>query len=214
MVHVGILGSGPVGQTLAKGFLRLGYEVKIGTRDAGKLKDWLEGDGKGATTGSPGEAATFGDMIVLAASWNGVENILSLAGADNMAGKVLIDVTNPLDFSKGPPPRPALAYPSSAGEAVQNWVPKARVVKAFNILTASNMIDARLQEGVADLFIAGNDPAAKAEVAALASAWNWNSVNDMGDISQAYWVESLAMIWIQFGFHHNHWTHAFKLLKK
>ena len=213
-MKVGILGSGVVGQSLAKGFLHLGHEVKIGTRETAKLNEWLNGDGKGATTGSFSDAAKFGDLIVLATNWGGSENALKLAGPENMEYKILIDVTNPLDFSKGPPPRPGLQYPASAGEFVQRWVPKARVVKAFNIVSANTMIDARLQEGVADLFIAGNDPAAKAEVTALAKAWHWNSVNDMGNISEAFWLESLAMIWIRFGFHHQHWTHAFKLLKK
>jgi 8-hydroxy-5-deazaflavin:NADPH oxidoreductase len=213
-MRIGILGSGPVGQTLGKGFLRLGHAVKIGTRDAAKLKAWAEEAGPQASVGTFAEAAEFGEMAVLAAHWSGVENVLRLAEPDRLAGKILIDVTNPLDFSQGPPPRMAVAYPSSGGACVQDWAPQAKVVKAFNIVAASYMVDARLQEGSIDLFIAGNDPAAKAEVAALAKAWHWNSVNDMGEIGQSYLLEAFAMLWIHFGFRQNQWTHAFKLLRK
>ena len=213
-MRIGILGSGVVGQTLGKGFLRQGHEVKIGTRDPDKLKEWLEEAGASGSAGSFSEAAKYGDLAVLATAWTGAENALRLAGPERLAGKVLIDVTNPLDFSEGPPPKPALAYPDSGGAMVQGWAPEAKVVKAFNIVTARYMIDARLQEGELDLFIAGNDPSAKAEIAALAKSWNWNSVNDLGDIRQSHLLEAFALLWIQFGFRHNHWTHAFKLLWK
>ncbi len=213
-MRIGILGSGVVGQTLGKGFLRLGRDVKVGTRDPAKLKAWAEEGGPQASVGSFAEAAEFGELVVLATHWSGTENAVLLAGAAHLAGKVLIDVTNPLDFSQGPPPRLAVSYPDSAGAKVQGWAPQAKVVKAFNIVAANYMIDARLQEGAIDLFIAGEDPAAKAEVAALAKAWHWNSVNDMGGIAQSYLLEALAMLWIHFGFRHNHWTHAFKLLRK
>jgi 8-hydroxy-5-deazaflavin:NADPH oxidoreductase len=111
-----------------------------------------------------------------------------LAGPENLKGKIVVDVTNPLDFSAGPPPKLAVVYPSSAGDLVQSWLPGAKVVKAFNIVTAKYMIDARLEEGVADLFIAGNDDGAKAMVAEIAKAWHWGSVHDLGAIAQSFWI--------------------------
>lgn len=210
-MQAGIIGSGPVGQTLATGLLKIGYTVTIGSRDPAKLADFAAKSG--AKAGSFAEAATA-DIVFLCTSWSGTQSALNLAGAENLKGKVVVDVTNPLDFSAGPPPKLAVVYPNSAGALVQSWLPGAKVVKAFNIVTAKYMIDARLEEGVADLFIAGNDESAKAKVAEIAKAWHWGSVNDLGAIAQAYWIECYAMFWIQFGFKNNHWTHAFKLMKK
>ncbi len=210
-MQAGILGSGPVGQTLATGLMKIGYAVTIGSREPAKLADFAAKSG--AKAGTFAEAAAA-DIVFICTSWSGTENALKLVGAENLKGKIVVDVTNPLDFSAGPPPKLAVVYPSSAGELVQSWLPGAKVVKAFNIVTAKYMIDARLEEGVADLFIAGNDEGAKAKVAEIAKAWHWGSVNDLGGIAQAYWIECYAMLWIQFGFKNNHWTHAFKLLKK
>lgn len=212
MRRVGIIGSGVVGQSLAKGFIDLGYEVKVGTREPGKLKKWLRETR--ATAGSPQDAAKFGELLVLCTKWDGARNAVRLAGAKNFRGKVVIDVTNPLKFAKqGAAPTMALAYPRSAGATVQRWLPGAKVVKAFNIITASRMTNPRLAEGTADLFIAGNHEDAKKAVMGIAERWGW-SVHDIGAIEQSYLLESLAMLWITYGFRNNHWTHGFKLLKQ
>lgn len=215
-MKVGILGSGSVGRTLGAGLIKLGHEVKIGTRDIKKeeLQKWVTNHGSTASLGSFAETASYGEVIFLCTLWAATESILSAAGQKNFAGKIVVDVTNPLDFSKGAPPKLAVNYPMSGGELVQNWLPQAQIVKAFNIVTANIMIHARLQEGTPDLFIAGNHEAAKKFVTDLASQWGWASVNDLGDITNAYWLETFAMLWIYFGFKNNHWTHAFKLLRK
>jgi 8-hydroxy-5-deazaflavin:NADPH oxidoreductase len=213
-MNVGILGSGVVAQQLGLGFGQLGHAVKLGTRDASKLKEWQSGAGPKASVGSFQEAAAFGELVVLATLGTAAENAIRLAGPENFAGKVVIDTTNPLDFSHGMPPRLAASAGDSLGERVQKWLPKARVVKAFNTINAHIMCKARREQGVPDLFIAGNDESAKKTVSQFAGKWGWGQVIDLGGIEQAYLLEAFAMLWIAYGAKHNNWTHAFKLLVK
>jgi predicted dinucleotide-binding enzyme len=212
-MKIGIIGPGIVGQQLGLGFIKLGHEVKIGTRDISKLNEWKQNAGQKASIGSFEDTAKFGEALVLATSWMGTENAISLAGKVNFKGKILIDVTNPLDFSMGTPPRLAANLGNSAGEQVQRWLPDTKVVKAFNIINAYVMCNPKLEEGDPDLFIAGDDDAKKF-ASSVAEQWGWASVIDIGDISQAYWLETLTMLWVNYAFKHNQWTHAFKLLKK
>lgn len=213
-MKVGILGSGIVAQQLGNGFLRIGDEVKLGTRDSSKLSDWLKQAGSKASVCSFEDAAKFGEMIILATFWAGTENVINLAGKKNFAGKILIDVTNPLDFSKGTPPRFDAAVGNSGGERIQNWLPESEVVKAFNTVNAFIMINPMREEGMPDLFIAGNEDKAKSSVSSIAKKWGWQSVHDIGDISNAFLLEAFAQLWIAYGFKNNSWGHAFKLLKK
>ncbi|NJS35245.1 MAG: DNA-binding protein [Brachymonas sp.] len=157
------------------------------------------------------QAAAQGDIAVLATSWSGTQNALQLAGHQNLAGKLVIDVTNPLDFSTGKP-QLALGFPNSAGQTIQQWLPDARVVKAFNIITSTRMVNPQFADGQADMFIAGNDATAKAQVADILKAFGWRSAIDMGDISKSYLLEAIAMTWIDYGVSRNHWSHGFSLL--
>lgn len=214
-MKIGVLGSGIVGQTLASGFLKLGNEVLVGTRDTEKLKEWQAKAGKGASIGSFGEAAGFGEVIILATQWQGTENALKMANKKNFSDKIVIDVTNPLKVeNEGEPPQLAVAYPQSAGSLVQKWIPDAKVVKAFNMVPAHYMTNPKLQEGTPDLFIAGNDIEAKNKVKEIAGAFGWKDIHDLGKIEQAYLVEAIAMTWIRHGFLNNNWMHAWKMLKK
>lgn len=212
-MKVGILGSGIVAKQIAIGFLNSGNDVKLGTRDSQKLNEWLKSF-PSATVGSFSEAASFGDIVVIATLWGGTENALRLSGLENFKNKTVIDITNPLDFSSGVPPKFSVTYGNSAGEQIQNWLKDSKVVKAFNTVSASIMINPKLEEGNPDLLIAGNDPDAKKLVTEIARSFGWQNVIDMGDIKQAFWLETFAMLWIEFGFKYNHWTHAFKLLYK
>jgi 8-hydroxy-5-deazaflavin:NADPH oxidoreductase len=209
-----ILGSGDVAQQLGFGFLKLGHTVKLGTRSSGKLADWKSKAGNDASIGTFEEAAQFGEIILLATLWVGTEDAIRLAGPKNFDGKIVVDVTNPLDFTQGVPPRFSATPGNSGGERVQKWLPKAKVVKAFNTISAYIMCNPKREEGVPDLFIAGNDPLAKKEIAGFAEKWGWASVVDMGNIAQSIWLETFAMLWIHYGFKYNNWTHAFKLLRK
>ena len=212
MKKLGIIGSGTVGQQLGLGFLKLGYEVKLGTRDPEKLKDWLKKAGNNASVGSLKDAASFGEIIIICTMWSGTENAINLAGKENFKNKILIDVTNPLVF-ENEVPKLALGYPDSAGATIQKWLSDSKVVKAFNIVTANYMTNPKLEEGKPDMFIVGNDKESKKIVSEIITKLGW-SVHDLGEIEQAYLLEALAMIWIRYGFLNNHWTHAFKLLKK
>ena len=209
---VAILGNGVVGVALAKGFAGLGMHVIFATRDVNGAKT---GDAlaavPGATAASFGDAARACDLAVVALPWAGLKEGLQAAGADNLAGKLVIDPSNPLDFSTGKPAM-AIGHTDSAGETVQRLLPGARVVKAFNIITAGHMVQPRLPDGTPDMFIAGNEEAAKAEVGQLLHAFGWRKPIDMGDIAASRLLEPLAMLWISYGVSHNHWTHGFSLL--
>ena len=211
-MKIDILGSGDVGKVLGAGFAKLGHEVKIGSRDPNKLKEWVSNNGANASSGSFEEAAKFGDVIILATLWNGTENALKLAGPDNFAGKVVMDAVNPLNFSdKGP--SLAIGHTDSAGEQIQRWLPKARVVKAFNIVGNAHMVNPSFPEGTPDMFICGNDADAKKTVAELSKSIGWPIV-DLGGIESSRYLEPLAMVWITYFFQTKTWNHAIKLLRK
>jgi len=214
-MNIGILGSGAVGQALGTGFANLGHSVKIGTRDPGqeKIKAWVGKTGPKASAGTYAEAATFGELLVLATPWSGTENAIKLSEAKNLGGKVVIDVTNPLDFSSGPPPKLALGHTDSAGEQIQRWIPGGHVVKAFNIVGNADMVNPKFPGGPPDMFICGNDDGAKKKVTEILTAFGWATI-DLGGIEASRYIEPLAMVWITYGFRTNQWTQAFKLLRR
>lgn len=215
-MRVGIIGSGTVGQQLGLGFLKSGYEVKLGTRNPAKLNDWLKQAGEKASVGSFKDAAEFGEIVVVATRWadGAAQQAILMADKRNFAGKVVIDVTNPLTSGgENQPPKLAVGFPDSAGAIIQGWLPDSRVVKAFNIITAYYMANPKLKEGTPDMFIAGNDPPAKKTVTDIANKWGWQ-VYDIGGIEQSYLLEALAMLWVRYGVLNNYWKHAFKLLKE
>lgn len=212
---IGIVGSGLVGQTLAGGFLKSGYSVKVGSRNPDKLKDWLEkADNQNASTGTFEDTASFAEIIVLAVHGTDAMNAIDLSGKNNFKGKIVIDVTNPLQEIKGGPPKLASTQENPLGKQIQDYIPEAKVVKAFNIVNCFIMVNPMLDEGTPDMFIAGNDEDAKHWVNDLILSWGWNSCNDLGGIENSYWLETFAMLWIIHGFRNNHWTHAFKILHK
>lgn len=211
-MKIAILGTGLVAIALAKGFASRGHSVVFGTRDIqGATTQAALAAVSGSSAGPYVDAAQSAEAAVLATSWTGAENALRLAGAENLAGKLVIDVTNPLDFSSGKPAL-ALGFPNSAGRQIQAWLPNAHVVKAFNIISATRMVDPVFADGAPDMFIAGNDASAKAQTVAIVKSFGWRSAIDMGDISKAYLLEALAMTWIDYGASRNHWTHGFSLL--
>jgi predicted dinucleotide-binding enzyme len=212
-MKIGIIGSGGVARTLGNAYLQKGYEVKLGTRSPEKLADWLAEAGEKASVGSFAEAAAFGDVVFLSVLGEAAIEALRLAGAENLRGKTLIDLTNPLDFSGGVPPKFAGSVGNSLGEQIQNAVPEARVVKAFNAIGAHIMVDPIFGDDAATMFIAGNDAGAKEEATRLIKEFGW-TVEDLGGIEQSFFLEAFASLWINYGFKNNHWTHAFKFLKR
>jgi predicted dinucleotide-binding enzyme len=213
-MKIGIIGSGEVGQRLGDGFVELGHIVKIGTRDQQKVAAWVEKHGdKKASSGSFAEAASFGeDVIAIATLWTGTQSAIEMAGPANFAGKVVIDVTNPLDFSSMPP-RLAVGHTDSAGETVQRLLPDAKVVKAFNIVGNQLMLHPDFAGGRPTMFVCGNDEGAKELVRDIAFSLGWETV-DVGGIEGARLLEPLAMLWVVHYFRTKNGNHAFKLLRK
>jgi len=204
-----------VGRVLGTAFTKLGHEVKIGTRDTKKkeVKDWVAKAAQGASAGTFAEAATYGDIAVLATLWTGTENAIKLAGPKNLAGKIVIDVTNPLIFHENAPPTLALGHTDSAGEQVQRWLPNSRVVKAFNMVGNAHMFKPTFHGGPPDMFIAGNDAKAKEVVTKILEDFGWPAM-DIGGIEGARLLEPLCILWVIYGTKTGSWNHAFKMLRK
>jgi len=211
-VKVGILGSGDVGKALARGFAGLGHQVKIGSRSPQKLTDFLK-DTAGVSSGSFEETARFGDVLALATLGAGTEEAIGLAGPKNFDGKVVIDATNPLDFSGGMPPKLFVGHTDSLGERVQRWLPGARVVKAFNTAGNAFFVKPDFPGGPPDMFIGGNDAAAKKIVSQICEHWGWGVI-DLGGIEASRYLEPMCMVWVLHGAVSGSWTHAFKMLHK
>jgi predicted dinucleotide-binding enzyme len=214
-MKVGILGTGEVGKSLARAFLALGHEVKIGSREANNEKAlaFVKEAGPKASAGTFTEAAAFGELLVLATLGVANKSVLAQAGADNLRGKVLIDTTNPLDHSNGGPPTLALGGHDSGGEEAQRVAPGAHVVKAFNTVGHQHMFRPQFPGGPPDMFICGNDDGAKKKVGGLLQEFGWNSV-DLGGIECSRYLEGMCMVWVLYGFRTGTWNHAFKLLRK
>jgi predicted dinucleotide-binding enzyme len=216
IMKIGIIGSGAVGQALGKGFAGLGDDAMLGSRDPSseKVKTWVKQTGKHASSGTFKEAAKFSDLAVLATSWSGTENAIKLAGPENLSGKIVIDVTNPLVAGKqGEPPSLALGHTDSGGEQVQRWLSKSKVVKAFNIVGNAHMVNPQFPGGPPDMFICGNDKGAKNKVTEILKAFGWNVI-DIGGIEGSRELEPLCILWVKYAFISGGWNHAFKLLKK
>jgi len=212
-MKIGFIGAGGVAQTLAAGYLAKGYQVMLGTRDVSKLAAWLDADGRGAQAGSFAEAAKFGDVVFLSVPAGAIEAAVQAAGKSDLGSKVVIDLTNPMDFSQGVPPKFTATIGNSLGEKVQKLLPDAKVVKAFNSIGVAVMTDPVFDGEAATHFIAGNDDGAKAEATKLIEEFGWDVV-DVGGIDQSFFLEALASLWVNYAFKTNHWTQAFKLLKR
>ena len=213
MEKIGILGSGVVAKTLGSGFIKHGYDVMLGTGDAPKLADWQEKSG--GKVGSFAAAAAFGETIVLAVKGVHAESALQRAGLENLAGKTILDATNPID-EKTPPDKGVLHFftdlNGSLMERLQAFAPAANFVKSFNIVGSAFMVDPQLPGGPPTMFICGNDAGAKQEATDLLLEIGWE-VEDMGAAEAARAIEPLCILWCIPGFSKNQWTHAFKLLK-
>jgi len=214
-MKIGILGTGDVGRALGNAFIALGHEVMMGSRDAHNEKAvaWASTSGINASTGTFADATKFGEVVVLALSWSGAENALKLAGSDNFSGKVVIDAMNPLHYESGKLPTLALGHTDSAGEQVQRWLPSARVVKAFNSVGFAHMFKPDFPGGPPDMFICGNDDAAKQTVTAILKDFGWSTI-DIGGIEGSRLLEPLCILWVGYGMRTGTWNHAFKLLRK
>ena len=197
-MRVGIIGSGVVGQALGRGFAARGDDVMIGSRtpESEKIIKWV-GETEGSTrAGAFRATAQFGEMLVLATFWGGTENAIQIIGPENFARKVVIDVTNPMDFSLGMPPFLTHGNNDSGAEQIQRWLPDAKIVKAFNIVNADDMVNPDFPKGEPDMFVCGDDEQARAEVAQVCKDFGWKRVTDLGDLKAARHLEALANFWV------------------
>jgi 8-hydroxy-5-deazaflavin:NADPH oxidoreductase len=212
MPTFGVLGSGEVGQVLAKGLKDHGYQVRIGSRTPAKLADYSKQTGIQA--GTFAEVGKWGEALVLSVAGNGAEQALGLVGRAALRGKLVIDTTNPI--ADEPPEQGVLksATPpnSSLMEDLQRAYPEARFVKAFNSVGSARMVDPDFHGVRPTMFYCGNDPAAKATVARVLDQFGWDA-EDMGGAMAARAIEPLAVLWCIPGFLRDSWTHAFKLLR-
>lgn len=211
---IGIIGSGDVGVTLANGFITHGYDVLIGTNTASK-RDVLKSRTHGrAHVGAFTDAAMFGDLIVLATKGSAAESAIGAAGVDHLAGKTVIDTTNPI--ADVAPVHGVLQYftaqNDSLMERLQRLAVHANFVKAFSCVGNALMVNPMLPGGPPTMFICGNSEPAKAEVTGILHQFGWE-VEDAGHVEGARAIEPLCILWCIPGFRGAGWTHAFKLLK-
>lgn len=209
--RIGILGSGVAGRTLAQGFRKMGQSVRLGTRKPELLLDWQRTIGAEIEVVTPAEMAAWCEVAVLSVLGIAAEDALRGAGIENLAGKIVIDASDPLDFSDGQPGL-FVGTTDSLGERVQRLLPNSFVVKALNIVAADVMVNPALSGGQPDMFIAGDSDEAKAVVSSLLNQWGW-SVIDMGGIRSARWLEALSLAWVVYSHRTGATKHAFALVR-
>jgi 8-hydroxy-5-deazaflavin:NADPH oxidoreductase len=211
-MKVGVLGSANVGKVLASGFAKHGHQVRLGTRSPSKLADWAASN-RSVDVGTFAEAAQFGQLIVLAVKGTAAMEALKLAGESSVAGKTVIDATNPI--ADAPPVNGVLKFftdlDESLMERLQNAFPAAHFVKAFSSVGNACMVNPQFAGGRPTMFICGNSDSAKAAVRGILDQFGWETA-DMGKAEAARAIEPLCMLWCIPGFLRNDWVHAFKLL--
>jgi predicted dinucleotide-binding enzyme len=198
-MRIGILGTGVVGQTIGTRLAQLGHDVTLGSRSATneKAAKWVADTGSRAHQGTFADAAAFGE-IVFNCTGGGVSlDALGAAGAANLDGKTLVDVSNPLDFSKGFPPTLSVCNTDSVAEQIQRAFPNVNVVKSLNTMTASVMVNPSLVPGDHDVFVSGNDAGAKEQVSGLLRSFGWKTIVDLGDITSARGAEMILPLWLR-----------------
>jgi 8-hydroxy-5-deazaflavin:NADPH oxidoreductase len=210
-VRFGILGTGVVGKTIAVRLDDLGHDVIVGTRNPEETLSRTDPDQYGnppfgawqeehpeVRLGTFAEAAAHGDMVVNATAGAVSLEALEQAGEDNLNGKILIDIANPLDFSKGMPPTLLVSNTDSLGEQIQRRFPEAKVVKTLHTMNAYVMVDpAQLAATDHTVFVSGDDAEAKARVSELLRSFGWSDIIDLGDITTARGTEMVLPIWVR-----------------
>ena len=199
-MKIGILGTGIVGQTIGSKLIQLGNSVKMGSRTAAneKAMEWVKSHGSNASNGTFEDAAFFGEILFNCTAGGATINALELAGEKNLNGKILIDLANTLDFSKGMPPTLSVCNDDSLGEQIQRTFPQVKVIKSLNSMNCKLMVDPSLVKGDHDVFVCGNDTDAREKVKSILSEWfGWKSIVDLGDITASRGLEMLLPIWIR-----------------
>ncbi len=199
-MRIGVLGTGAVGRRIATKLVELGHEVTMGSRSAESeaLLEWVEGAGDGGHGGTFADAAAASGMVFNCTSGEASLEALAAAGTGNLAGKVLVDVANPLDFSQGMPPTLSVCNDDSLGERIQAAFPEARVVKALNTINNQVMTEPGRLPGAHNVFVCGEDAGAKATVGELLQKFGWapEQIVDLGGIAAARGTEMYLPLWL------------------
>jgi predicted dinucleotide-binding enzyme len=198
-MKIGIFGTGQVGTTLGTKLVSLGHEVKLGSRESGNPKavEWAGKAGAKASAGTFAQAAAFGELLFNCTSGMASLEALKAAGAANLKGKVLLDVANALDFSKGMPPTLTVSNTDSLGEQIQRAFPECKVVKTLNTMNCEIMVNPGRVKGDHDVFVSGNDKEAKGKAVELLRTFGWKNIVDLGDISTARGTEMYLPLWLR-----------------
>lgn len=214
-MDIGIIGSGQVGKALGAGFIARGDRVTIGSREPGRqdLLDWQAENGESALLGSDFDAASFGELLIFAVKWTGAREAFELAGgAENFAGKVVIDTLNPIGQDAEGGMILSVGPDTSASETLQSWAPDAKVVKALNYVGYRSMVGPQFEGGPASAFFCSDHDDAKAVAADVLQSFGWIPV-DMGALRWARALEPMVLLWMDYGMNHGTWDHAFKLVR-
>jgi 8-hydroxy-5-deazaflavin:NADPH oxidoreductase len=198
-MRIGILGTGVVGETIGAKLARAGHEVKLGGRAATneKAEAWAKRIGDNGSYGTFAESAAFGEIVFNCTKGEGALDAVRAAKAQ-LEGKILVDVTNPLDFSAGFPPTLFIQGADSLGERIQRELPDTKVVKSLNTMSCEVMVDASRVGGESEVFVSGNDPEAKVTVSRfLREQFGWKNVVDLGDITSARGTEAFLPLWVR-----------------
>ena len=217
MKKIGILGTGMVGNSIGTKLIELGYEVRMGSRTANNEKgmEWASRNGTLASTGTFSDAASFGEMIVICTKGDATISVARSIKPDFVKGKTVIDISNPLDFSKGMPPflTPEWSNTNSLGEEVQKALPQANVVKTLNIVNCQVMVNPDKVNGTHTMFVAGNNTEAKKQVTGILEQFGWTDIIDLGDISSARGMEMILPIWVRIMVSINNPHFGFKIVR-
>ena len=211
--RIGVLGSGEVGRALGEGFAGRDWDVAVGTRTPEALREWADGVGGSVSVGTFAETAAHGEILVLAVKGSAAEDVIGLAGEGNFSDKLVLDTSNPLDFSEEGPPHLLYGGTTSLGERIQADLPEARIVKAFNTVPNAQMVDPEFEAGTPPMPICGDDEAAKAETEALLVELGWPSALDVGDIRSARYLEAVVPLWVRAGSALGTWDHVISVVR-
>jgi predicted dinucleotide-binding enzyme len=199
-MKISVLGTGMVGETIATKLIQLGHSVRMGSRIANneKATAWAQKNGANASSGTFADSAAFGELVFNCTSGAHSIEILNAAGEQNLANKILLDISNPLDFSKGMPPFLSVSNTDSLGEQIQRMLPHTKVIKTLNTVNCNVMVDASRVADKHSMFVCGNDAEAKAATIGFLTTWfGWSDVIDLGDITAARATESYLHLWLR-----------------
>jgi len=216
MKKIGVLGTGMVGNAIGSKLIQLGYDVKMGSRTPNneKASEWVRKNGSKASQGTFEDAAKFGDMIFLCVKGEAALDVLRMAKEENLNGKTIVDVTNPVDFSKGMPPSLFVCNTDSLGERLQRAFPNVNFVKTLDVVNCEVQVDPKKSGDDPTMFMCGNNTKAKAEVKEILKQFGWKDIIDLGDISAARGSEMMTPIWLRIWSALQNSHFAFKIVRK